>query len=433
MNMKKLLPALAILLSLAVAFSLTLWVVGLITPEPLCEETLLRRYFVEHLGMHNDEADAVISIVLPHNIAGLHQFYDAIYDTLEDEELTAYLLQWIAEADIFEFIGEESRADIAQLFFDFVTDLLLFGNADAEIFATLPTLLAVSDLQQMLDKSDEVDEVGEFFIRVLTAYRASVTEPMRADFFVLIEWMVAQTCLLCGYGGDCECAWACWNCGHGEPCWQCWGCLSCTPCACDNALVEQVITLVYHVYLTYLGDLNSELGSGVLLGAMVRTMGEYALHINSFMQLRENVESTALFEQLHAALPEIQAYASPFARHMSDDLSDFPADYAGAFIDENNVLHILLTSTDNLALYQQAIDGNATVNFVPARFSLNELMTIQRALSYDMIMLGVEWSQPCQRNNVVEIQLIDPGYQIPVLMHLAMHIPGFNEHSIIFI
>jgi len=200
--------------------------------------------------------------------------------------------------------------------------------------------------------------------------------------------------------------------------------------------------MIYLIYLTYLGELNPSLGSGVLVQAMVRVMGEYALNFNSIAELRANVESTLLFAQLQASMPEIQADIAAmqaFSMHTNGRQvvdGDFPTDYAGAFIDENNVLHILLTNADNLVLYQQVIDEGIPANapvFVQARFSLNELMTIQRTLSYDMIMLGVEWSQPCQRSNVVEIQLIDPGYQVPVLMHLSMHIPGFNEHSIVFI
>jgi hypothetical protein len=187
-----------------------------------------------------------------------------------------------------------------------------------------------------------------------------------------------------------------------------------------------------------LGDLNAELGSGVLLQTMVRAIGETALHITSFTQLRENIESTLLFAQLHAALPDIQAQESSiqsFSSYMNT-VGDFPADYAGAFIDENNVLHILLTNTSNQAVYQQVMDDNISANapvFTQANFSLNELMAIQRVLSYDMIMLGVDWSEPCQRSNTVQIQLLNGYPQQQVLVHLAIHIQGFDENSVIFL
>ena len=198
-----------------------------------------------------------------------------------------------------------------------------------------------------------------------------------------------------------------------------------------------VIWQIYYFYFTNLNTLRSISATGVLMQTMVRTMGIYAYQISSFAELRENLESAILFEQLQTTLLDIQAHATPFARLMNNDIvSDFPADYAGAFIDENNVLHILLTSTHNIELYRQAIDEGISANtpvFVQARFSLNELLTIQRTLSYDMILLGVEWSQPCQRNNVVEIQLLDPQDRYAVLLHLSMHVPGFNEHSVVFI
>ena len=81
----------------------------------------------------------------------------------------------------------------------------------------------------------------------------------------------------------------------------------------------------------------------------------------------------------------------------------FQADCAGAFIDEDNVLHILLTSNANVELYIEAMEErfSSTPVFVQVNHSLNDLLTIQRTLAYAML-------------------------------ELAMSIPGFQPDSVVF-
>jgi len=142
-HLKKLFAPLAVLLALAVAFSVSFWVVGLITPEPLCEEALLRHYFAEELGLYGEAADPLIDVVLPHNIAGMHQLYDAIYDALDDEELNVYLLQWVEQTYAFDLTGNETREEFAQLFFDFTVDVFLMD--EPELISVLSVWLASPD------------------------------------------------------------------------------------------------------------------------------------------------------------------------------------------------------------------------------------------------------------------------------------------------
>jgi len=78
---RKLLPLLAVLLSFVLACSALIWVAGLMQPSAICEETWLREHLAD-LDLPERLENHVVDVILPHNIAGLHQFYDALYDNL---------------------------------------------------------------------------------------------------------------------------------------------------------------------------------------------------------------------------------------------------------------------------------------------------------------------------------------------------------------
>ena len=206
-----------------------------------------------------------------------------------------------------------------------------------------------------------------------------------------------------------------------------------------------LVRQVYYVYLSNLYNLNPSLRSYVIVEMMVRAtvLGlteVYEVLGAAPMELVENAQSAMLFQQLYDALPEIQeeVMVSPFqpfaARAGERQVNEYPADYAGAFICEDNVLHILLTSDANVELYMEAMEERFSSSpvFVQVNHSLNDLLTIQRTLAYAMLELGIERSEPCQRSNAVEVVLLDQSYREYVLAHLAVNVPGFSPNSVVF-
>ena len=450
---KKIATPLAVVLALVITFAFASWVVGMTMAGP-CEETLLREHFAQlpyaQLESSDMIIDTIVDIVLPLNIAEMHQLRDAIDDAIDDAldtgELFEHLLEflcwlenppdedWIPFLGIFpwEFWtsligvmpidGNVCREEIAEVMFDFVVEVIIMGDEDTIWFISRIIAQTTIEGQEafdtlMMNIAEEVEQpcasVFEFFILVLTNYISATLEPIRADIIELAEYIWYQYINVGGF----HCMFGCCD-------WQ------------KRELAQTIVDRVAFFYLSNLECLSPSLRSYMIAEMMVRAavLGlteVYEVLGATPMELVENVQSAMLFAQLYDALPEIQEEA---ARAGETQESEYPADYAGAFIDEDNVLHILLTSTENVELYMQAMEENlsSTPVFVQVNHSLNDLLAIQRTLAYAMLELGIEQSEPCQRSNVVEVVLLDQSYRDQVLAHLAMYVPGFSPGSVVF-
>ena len=111
----------------------------------------------------------------------------------------------------------------------------------------------------------------------------------------------------------------------------------------------------------------------------------------------------------------------------------FPEEYAGAYIDETNALHIILTkSVETEYNYQKITDYDKGVVFDYANFSLSQLYEIQHNLDIVMQKYSVETTVLNEIKNVVEIELLDSLQEKDIVEYLKSNIIDFKEESIFF-
>jgi hypothetical protein len=113
----------------------------------------------------------------------------------------------------------------------------------------------------------------------------------------------------------------------------------------------------------------------------------------------------------------------------------YPDEYAGAFIDEANRLHIVLTKpVDGETEYDyRAITGyDETVIFNIAQYPLSFLYEVQRTLDGVMIDIDICATGLNERINRIEINLYDSERERGIVAFLKAKFDNFDENCLIF-
>jgi hypothetical protein len=113
----------------------------------------------------------------------------------------------------------------------------------------------------------------------------------------------------------------------------------------------------------------------------------------------------------------------------------YPADYAGAYIDASNNLHIIVVKSENTVAtvnnYQKLL-GDSEVIFETADFPLSHLDAVQSALNDVMLKFDIACTSLNETANKIDIHLRDNTKQKDVIEFLKTVFSGFDERCLAF-
>jgi hypothetical protein len=113
----------------------------------------------------------------------------------------------------------------------------------------------------------------------------------------------------------------------------------------------------------------------------------------------------------------------------------YPQEYAGAYIDNSNTLHIVLTKNANMATYynyQEKLVNDKDIVYDIADVPLSRLYEIQRSLDVVMQKFNIESTSLNEITNKLEIHLLDITKQKDVTEFLKTKFNDFDVNSVIF-
>lgn len=113
----------------------------------------------------------------------------------------------------------------------------------------------------------------------------------------------------------------------------------------------------------------------------------------------------------------------------------YPQEYAGAYIDEFNILHIVLTKEANAAIknnYHEIMGNDEDIIYDTADFPLSSLYEIQRKLDGVMQDYRIESTALNEITNKLEIHLLDNTKEKEIIEFLKNEFNDFDARSIIF-
>jgi hypothetical protein len=113
----------------------------------------------------------------------------------------------------------------------------------------------------------------------------------------------------------------------------------------------------------------------------------------------------------------------------------YPDEYAGAFIDEDNRLHIVLTKpvgAETKYNYRAITGYDETVIFDIAEYSLSYLYDVQKVLDGVMAEFGIESTSLNEFVNRLEVGLVDRTKEGVVVEFLKAKFDGFDGRCLIF-
>ena len=113
----------------------------------------------------------------------------------------------------------------------------------------------------------------------------------------------------------------------------------------------------------------------------------------------------------------------------------YPDEFAGAYIDESNNLHVVLTNnvySETKYDYQKITDYDNDIVFNVAEFSLSLLHSVQKTLDEVMVELGIEGTILNEITNKVEIHMFDVTNKNDVVEFLKIKFDKFNDNCIDF-
>ncbi|MCL2150201.1 MAG: S1 family peptidase [Dehalococcoidia bacterium] len=122
--------------------------------------------------------------------------------------------------------------------------------------------------------------------------------------------------------------------------------------------------------------------------------------------------------------------------------AEYPSDYAGAYIDEANNLHILLVNNaEGVYDYAELTGYDKVVIIEYADFSYNKLVEIRDVLNNAIdeygdlgfyTEFGISGFSVNEITNVVDIGMFDRARESTVLAYLEANVEGFTPRSVVF-
>ena len=113
----------------------------------------------------------------------------------------------------------------------------------------------------------------------------------------------------------------------------------------------------------------------------------------------------------------------------------YPSNYAGAYIDEADTLHILLTKdagADSECDYRAILRYDEDVVFEVAKYSWSFLKEVQSALDANMANLSIGSTGVHVQTNQLEVGLFDREMERAVIEFLKTKFEGFDERCVVF-
>ncbi|NLE04194.1 MAG: hypothetical protein GX638_05250, partial [Crenarchaeota archaeon] len=117
------------------------------------------------------------------------------------------------------------------------------------------------------------------------------------------------------------------------------------------------------------------------------------------------------------------------------EVVEYPQDYAGAYIDESDNLHIVLTKDANVATkdsYFKIMGYDDVVVFDVADFSLSFLREVQRTLDGVMQEFSIEFTGVDHVTNRLDVGMLDSAKSKSVIEFLKTKFNDFDDKCIIF-
>ncbi|MDR0373142.1 MAG: S1 family peptidase [Nitrososphaerota archaeon] len=114
---------------------------------------------------------------------------------------------------------------------------------------------------------------------------------------------------------------------------------------------------------------------------------------------------------------------------------NYPDEFAGAYIDASNNLHIVLTNSVYVKTeydYQKITGYDKDVVFNVAEFSLSFLYDVQRTLGDVMVKLGIEGIILNEVTNKLEVHMFDGAKETDVVEFLKTKFDKFNDQCLDF-
>ena len=110
-------------------------------------------------------------------------------------------------------------------------------------------------------------------------------------------------------------------------------------------------------------------------------------------------------------------------------------EFAGAYIDQSNILHIILTNnatTTTINHYRNMMGNDTDIVFETADFPLSYLKAVQAALNGVMIEFGIEETGLNETANTIDIHLLDSTKQKDVIEFLKTVFNDFDDRCVAF-
>src|SRR5574344_1512583 len=125
----------------------------------------------------------------------------------------------------------------------------------------------------------------------------------------------------------------------------------------------------------------------------------------------------------------------------------FPNSYGGAYIDDNNVLHVKVVNDENTTDYGlisknyiSTFEKESNVNNLDkdiiienAKVNLTELLKIQNILELVMIKYDISSIYTDEQTNTLNIALLDDSKKDDILTYLKENFDGFDDGCIVFV
>ena len=110
-------------------------------------------------------------------------------------------------------------------------------------------------------------------------------------------------------------------------------------------------------------------------------------------------------------------------------------EFAGAYIDQSNTLHIILTNNataTTINTYRNIMGNDTNIVFETAVFPLSRLKAVQAALNGVMIEFGIESTGLNETANKIDIHLLDSTKQKDVIEYLKTVFNDFDDRCVAF-
>lgn len=141
-------------------------------------------------------------------------------------------------------------------------------------------------------------------------------------------------------------------------------------------------------------------------------------------------------------------FTSSFSKKIQNNIEyvQYPEEYAGAYIDDNCILHIKVTGNSKkeksinknkfIKIMKKSsckdVVSNGDVIIESAENSLSTLLNIQKKLDDVMEKYKISSTYTNEEDNILEIELLDMSKKKSILKHLNDNYEGFNEKSVHF-